>query len=448
MFTKRFALFVIFILVLLAAVPVSGQDAITIQWWDFPRGWATAEGASNPNAWNEQLAQRYMEENPNVVIEFTPISWEEGPRKLDVALIAGEGPDVMYGYPALFGRMLSLDVLAPVDSKLEMMGAEDVADYFPAAIDFTSVEGQHWAFPWYYNAEGEWAINVSLAEEAGALDLIPEGPVYSWTPEDVLALAQQCTFTRDNGEQVWGIGFSTNQEVGIDIWPTWSFARMFGADLYDPNAAVSNFVDTGGVDAFQYMYDLVETYKVAPPGTGGMTSEDLGDLWNRKQLCIRISGGVEIANGIEAAIEAGTIEAPFDVLPVLPPAADGIPVRVAGGVGVQMVFDNGDAERTAAALDFAAWLTSSENLEVFQYLSPLTARISTTEKLGENDPITGWRVENVLPSLASYSKHAQDLAISDAWMAALQSLYAGERTPADAAQWFQDEANRLLQEAE
>ena len=72
--------------------------------------------------------------------------------------------------------------------------------------------------------------------------------------------------------------------------------------------------------------------------------------------------------------------------------------------------------------------------------------MSTTAKLGEGDPITAWRLENVLPNVASYSKHPQDLLISDAWMATIQSLFAGDRTPEEAAQWFQDEANRLLAE--
>jgi multiple sugar transport system substrate-binding protein len=422
------------------------QENVTIKWWDFPRGWAGGGSDENPSAWNEAKVAEYTEANPDVTIEFTPVSWEEGARKLDVGVISGEGPDVMYGFPALFGRMLSLGVLAPIDSELEAMSPEDLADFYPATLEFVQQDGQHWGFPWWYNAEGEWAINLSVAEEAGALDLIPEGPAYNWTPEQVLALAQKCTFTRDNGEQVWGIAFATNQPTGIDIWPTWSFARMFGKDLYDPAAGVSEFADEKGVEAFQYMYDLVETYKVAPPGTGGATLEDANDLWNRKQVCIRISSGVEQIKAIEEGIAAGSIEAPFEVLAVMPPSEEGTPARVAGGVGVQMVFDNGDPARTEAALKFANWLTNSKNLEVFADLSPLTARISTTEKLGAGDPITEWRINYVLPALAPYSKHPKDLQISDAWMQALQSLFAGERSPQEAAQWFQDEANRLLQE--
>jgi ABC-type glycerol-3-phosphate transport system substrate-binding protein len=219
---------------------------------------------------------------------------------------------------------------------------------------------------------------------------------------------------------------------------------MFGADLYDPATAKSAFAGDAGVKAFQYIYDLVKTYKVAPPASEGMTNDNLSELWNRKQVCIRISSGVELANGVAAGIKAGSIQAPFDVQPLLPPAADGVKVRVAGGVGVQMIFDNKDADRLQAALDFGAWLTNSDNLLVFKSLSPLTARQSATEKLGKDDPYTAWRLKYVLTALAPYSKHPQDLVVDDAWMQTLQSLLAGQRTPKEAAQWFQDEANRLL----
>jgi hypothetical protein len=56
-------------------------------------------------------------------------------------------------------------------------------------------------------------------------------------------------------------------------------------------------------------------------------------------------------------------------------------------------------------------------------------------------------VEYILPTMASYSKAPEDFKIDDAWMQALQSMFAGERTPEAAAIWFEEEANRLLQGA-
>ncbi len=425
----------------------AAQSKVTIKWWDFPRGWAPPGTTEAPNAWNEEIAKKYMAENPNVTIEFTGVSWGDGPQKLDVALAANEGPNIMYGYPALFGKMLSLDALAPIDDFVATLDEKDVKDFFPPAWDFATVNGKKWAWPWYYSSEGEWAINTTIVEEAGAKDLLPKGPEYKWTPEEMLALAQKCTFKRANGEEVWGLGLWTNETQGINLWPLWSFAYMFGAKLYDEQARKSDFGGELGTKALQFMYDLVEKYKVAQPGTAGLTGDNVNELWNRKQLAIRISGGVEVLIGLKKAIEAGTIQGPFEVLPVEPPTAQGLPVRTNGGIGVQMVFKQDDPAKQQEVMKFAHWLTNAENMKIIGSLTPLTARQSTTQALAKDDPVTQWRVKYILPTMASYSKAPEDFKIDDAWMQALQSMFAKERTPPAAAQWFEDQANQLLKKA-
>jgi multiple sugar transport system substrate-binding protein len=391
------------------------------------------------------MAKQYAAENPLVKIEFTGVSWGDGPQKLDVAMAAHEGPDIMYGYPALFGKMLSLDALDPIDDFVATLDPADVSDFFPPAWEFVTVEGKKWGWPWYYSSEGEWAICMTIVKEVGAENLAPKAPAYAWTPEEMLALAQKCTFKRDNGDQVWGIGLWTNETQGINLWPEWSFPYMFGAKLYDEQARKSEFGGEAGVKAFQLMYDLVEKYQVAPPGAAGLAGGDITELWNRKQLCVRISGGVEALLGLKAALEAGTIQAPFEVLPVQPPTSAGLPVRTNGGIGVQMVFKQDDPAKRNEVMKFAHWLTNAKNMEILGSLTPLTARQSTTGKLAGDDPVTKWRIQYVLPTMASYSKAPEDFKIDDAWMQALQSMFAKERTPKEAAVWFEEEANKLLQ---
>jgi ABC-type glycerol-3-phosphate transport system substrate-binding protein len=110
-----------------------------------------------------------------------------------------------------------------------------------------------------------------------------------------------------------------------------------------------------------------------------------------------------------------------------------------------MVFAQKDEAKSTEVLKFVDWLTSAKNMEVFGQLSKLCARKSTTTKLSGDDPLTKWRIENVLPNMAAYSKHPQDIKVDDAWMQALQAMYDGTKSPKEAAVWFQDEANKLLQ---
>jgi multiple sugar transport system substrate-binding protein len=389
--------------------------------------------------------KKYQELNPHVTIEFTGVSWSDGPQKLDVALAADQGPDVMYGYPALFGKMLSLDVLQPVDNYVALMKKEDVDDFFEEGWKFVTTGGKKMAFPWYYGTEGEWVINTTIAKEAGAEDLLPKGPSYGWTPDDMLALAQKCSFKRDNGDDVWGTVLHANEQQGINLWPYWSYPYMYGQRLYDENERKSTFGSEAGVRSFQFMLDLVDKNKVAPPGAAGLTADNVNELWNRKQDAIRVSGGVEIMNGLQKAIEAGTIEAPFEVLPVLPPVEKGQPQLVSGAVGVMMAFSQKDSAKSDEVLKFVDWLCNAENMEVFASLSKLCARKSTTAKMSGDDPLTKWRIEYVLPNMAAYSKAPEDIKIDDAWMQALQAMFDGKKSPEEAAKGFEDEANKLLQ---
>lgn len=431
----------------IATVPAEAAVTnVTLRWWDFPRSWAPPGSQEKPNAWNEEMAKTYMAENPGVTVEVTGVGWSDGPQKLDVALAAGETPDIMYGYPALFGKMLSLNVLEPIDDAIALMDQASVDDFYKPALDFVTVNGKKMAWPWYYSSEGEWAINTTIVKEAGAEDLLPKAPDYAWTPDQMLALAKKCTFKRD-ADQVWGLSLYANDQQGINLWPLWSFPYMFGAKLYDEQARTSDFGSDAGVRSLQFMHELVEKHKVSPPGTAGLTSENTGELWNRQQLAIMMSGGVEQVQAIKKGIEAGSIQGPFEVLPVQPPTSKGIPVRTNGGIGVQMVFKQTDASKRAAAMKFAEWLVNAENIKVLGNLTPVTARQSATEELAANDEVTKWRIKYILPTMASYSKAPEDLKITDLWMQALQAMFTNDKSPEQAAMWFQDETTKLLKGA-
>jgi ABC-type glycerol-3-phosphate transport system substrate-binding protein len=350
----------------------------------------------------------------------------------------------MYGYPALFGKNLSLNVLQDITNNVALMKPDDYNDFFEAGWNFVTSQGKKYAFPWYYGTEGEWAINTTIVKEAKAEDLLPKAPDFAWTPEQMLELYKKCTFKRANGDQVWGTVLWASEQQGINLWPLWSFPYIYGAILYDENARKSDFGSDAGVKSFQLMYDMVTKDKVSPPGTAGLTPDNINELWNRKQDAVRVSSGVDIMNGLKKALEAGTIQAPFEVLPVLPPVEAGQKQKVSGGIGVQMIFAQKDSTKADEAFKFTEWLTSPENMLVFKQLSNLCARKSTTAKMAGDDPLTKWRIDYVLPNMASYSKAPEDIKIDDAWMQALQSMFDGKMTPAVAAKSFQDEANKLL----
>lgn len=425
--------------------PVTAPDATgktVIKWWDMPRGWAPPGTPEKPNTWNEDVAKQFMDKNPDVSIEFTTLPWGDAIQKLDVAVAAGDPPDMQYGYPALFGKYVAADVLQPIDEYFNLMSQEDRDDFFEPSLDFVTVNGKKMAWPWYYSSEGEWVINTTLVAEAKAEDLLPKAPDFAWTPEQFIELAKKLTFTRGS-DQIWGTYVAANEKQGIDLYPFWAYPYMFGAKLYDEATRKSDFGGEAGVKAFQLMYDVVNTHKVAPPGAAGLTRDNMSELWNRQQLGIYPTNGIDIIAGIKAGLESGTIKGPFETLPVQPPVSEGLPVRTNGATGVQMIFKTDDARREGA-MKLAEFVTSKDNLKIFQYLTKLCARKSTTELLAKDDPVSQWRIKYILPTMANYSKAPEDIKIDDAWMQTVQSMYTDEKAPADAAKSFETDANKIL----
>jgi ABC-type glycerol-3-phosphate transport system substrate-binding protein len=419
------------------------QEPVTIKWWDFPEQWAAPGSAERPNAWNEEMAKKYMAENPKTKVEFTGISWDDGPQKLNVAIAAGQGPDITYAYPALFGTMLSLNALADITDYADAM--PDKNDFYQFGWDFVTADNRKYAWPWYFGSESEWAINKTVVQEAGAEDLLPQAPEYGWSIDQMLALYQKCTFTRDNGDQVWGNVIYANEQQGINLWPMYTYAYAFGAYLYDEHERKSHFGGEQGVKTFQLMYDLVNKYKVSPPGAAGLTSKDGQELWNRKQETVQTFNGVQLQIGLDKALEAGTIQAPFEVLPILPPFDEGVEKKVSGGIWVLMDYAQKEKSKLDVVVEFTQWLLNPTNMEVFSQLANLCARISTTEKLTAGDALSQWRIKYVLPYMMTYSKAKEDFQIDDAWMQAVQSMLEDKQTPAEAAMSFQEAADALLQ---
>jgi multiple sugar transport system substrate-binding protein len=429
-------------------VPTEAPPAkapVTIKWWDFPREWAGNGSATNPNAWNEDAGKQYAAENPGITVENTSISWSDGPQKLDVALAADQGPDVLYAYPALFGKMLSLNVLADITPYASVM--PDYDDFYDTGWNFVTIQGKKYAFPWYFGTESEWAINTTIVKEAGAEDLLPKGPEYSWTPEQMVEFYKKCTFKRANGDQVWGTVCAANEQQGINLWPLTSYVFTYGTDLYEESEGKSHFGDEPGVKAFQMMYDLVNKYKVAPPGAAGLSDADAKELWNRKQDTILTNSGVEVMVGLQKALDAGTIQAPFEVLPVLQPFEAGVKKQVAAGIWVLMNFVQKESSKLDEVVKFTEWILNPTNMMIFGNLSKICARKSTTEKLSAGDEVTQWRIKYVLPYSKTYSKHPADFQVWDAVMQAIQSMYDDKQTPAEAAKSFEEAANKLLQGA-
>jgi multiple sugar transport system substrate-binding protein len=104
------------------------QDTVTLRWWDY-----YAEGA-NAIAMQNQL-QRYIDANPSVTIERTPIPFADLKQKLLQGAAAGELPDVAVIDNPDHQAFAALGILEDLTERVAAWGQADA--YFAGPWDST-----------------------------------------------------------------------------------------------------------------------------------------------------------------------------------------------------------------------------------------------------------------------------------------------------------------------
>ena len=128
-------------------------------------------------AW-ESLIAAFNEENPNVTIEVTPVTYQDGDQQLNNLITAGNAPDIVFEGPErIIGNYAKEGLLVSLDDLWE--GVTDV----PESISSVShLDGTYYMYPLAVAAHC-MAINYEAFEAAGALQYIDE-ETRTWTTDN------------------------------------------------------------------------------------------------------------------------------------------------------------------------------------------------------------------------------------------------------------------------
>lgn len=158
----------------------------------------------------QEFVDKYMEENPGVVIQYEPVAGAEYMPKLQAALVAGNAPDVMW-----------------VDQWVNLFANDMFEDIIPlaeaAGYDLTTHNEQHLQMSTYndklYGLTG-WAgvpgvvFNKQLFDEAGL-----EYPEYGWTWEQCYEAAEKIT-QGEGADKIYGISLPNSDFNSVEniLW--------------------------------------------------------------------------------------------------------------------------------------------------------------------------------------------------------------------------------------
>jgi sn-glycerol 3-phosphate transport system substrate-binding protein len=290
----------------------------------------------------DAFAADFEKENPGV--KLRPIysgSYQESIAKALTAVKSGDPPVTSILLSTDMFTLIDEDAIVPFDDLIKT--ADDKAwlkSFYPAFMENSQTGGKTWGIP-FQRSTVVLFYNKDAFKEAG---LDPDRPPQTWT--QMREYAQKLT-KRDASGNVsqWGVQIPSS---GFPYWLFQGLAIENGVNLMNQAGTEVYYDKPEVVGALQYWLDLVNKYKVHPPGIveWGTTPKD---FFERKVAMMWTTTGnlTNVKNN-----------AKFDFGVAMLPASKqrGSPT----GGGNFYIFKKSTPAQREAAFKFIKWVTAPE----------------------------------------------------------------------------------------
>ena len=300
----------------------------------------------DPDGKAEQaMADAYMKENPNVKIEFIGTPMNEMYAKLTAMATGGQVPDVFTNSPEFSSQADDLGVVEPLD---DLLGADYIAGFEEAPLAQAQLNDQTQFAPFFTIPTG-LLYRTDLFEEAGV------EPPTTW--DEFIDVAQELTVDTDGDGATdrWGFAMvgSNNGSGGSRFIP---IMRSFGAQelVADGDGWATEFDTEAEAAAFQLYGDLVNKYKVVPPGPLQTSYAEAFTLMATDKAAMMVTG-------------PHSIGAIYAVNPELKGKLAGVPLPHAPGeepsaaLGMLGFSISSSSENKEVAADYLKFILSKKN---------------------------------------------------------------------------------------
>jgi multiple sugar transport system substrate-binding protein len=421
-----------------STAPTPTPGPVTLDFTSFPlwSGILGTEADGQGRDYWDKVSADYTAEHPNVTIKVEMSDWATARETLTTRVNAGNPPDVNYMCDAethLFSQNL-----APLDDVIDQAYHDDVTQ---STWDLFTTDGKIRALP----AQVSWnalIINADLFRERGVP--IPADPDRAWTWDEFMTAVKALTFDRDGDGKtdVYGTAIAAlNDDVE---WSNLHYLFNRGARFMDPSLTTFTLNDDKGVAALQWLLDLQDVDKVVPPGGQGLHLNDVYQMLFTGKVAM-YHGAPWVISWMESSAASGEIPKVEDLQIVQYPHDPGGEMVTDLAACGFAVFDRPeDPARTAAAKDFAAYLTSTDRLKDWKAGGYIPARLSSMDGLYDDNPNI-----RALLSMAPYAKFfwSRDvdiLAYADPMNAILTSVLSHRATPKEALDTFVKDAQPIF----
>lgn len=402
---------------------VEAQDQVTIEWWH--------QNTNEPEgAFWEQIANEYMEANPNVNIEITVLENEAFKSRIVTVMQSGEPPDLFQSWGGgVLWEFARAGLVRDISPELEGEWRDSFSAQ--AALELYGLDGAYYGVPWTWGAVGMF-YNKALFAEAG---LDPDNPPATW--DEFLSAVQAL---KDAG--ITPIALGEGERWPGHFWWVYLAIRLGGEDAF--LAAYNrdgSFTDEPFVQAGEYLQQLIDLDPF-PDGYLGLSYPDQAALMGNGEAAMELMGqwapGTQVGNS-ESGEGLGE-DLGWFAFPAIPEGAGGADDVLGGGDGFAVGVNAPDE-----TIDFLKYITSADvqrrGADVW-----IIPTVGEAEDALADDLILSQIIaaRNNAPYFQLYYDQFLPPAVGGAVLDATEALFAGMASPEDAAQIIEDEASLEL----
>jgi len=396
---------------------------VEITYWDFPQFTKDKEFKKTED-FDAALIKAFEAKNPNIKVNYQKIEFTDGPAKIETAIQSKTAPDVIYDAPGRVIAWAAKDLLVPLDDV-------DKSKLNEAAVKASSYKDKLYMYPQGV-APFLMGVNKDLTDKLGVTDLLPLNKQdRSWTVEEYEKFLKA---VKQKDSSITPALFYTKSQAG-DQGPRAFVANLYNSWITDDAISKYTINDANGVKGLEW---VKKAYDDGLLGQGvALEAKDALEAFKsgRAATTILFSPGI-------AASHASGFNYKF-----LPFPNNGGKAKYDYLVAGPAIFDNGDADKAAAAKKFVDFMVNDKDWGKHTLLASgnFSAKKGETglydsEELKFAEGLTGQYAPyyNTIPGFAK---------MRPLWFNMVQGVLNGKTTPKEGLDKFVEDANKTIKEA-
>ena len=396
---------------------------VEITYWDFPQFTKDKEFKKTED-FDAALIKAFEAKNPNIKVNYQKIEFTDGPAKIETAIQSKTAPDVLYDAPGRVIAWAAKDLLVPLDDI-------DKSKLNDAAVKASSYKDKLYLYPQGV-APFLMGVNKDLTDKLGVTDLLPLNKQdRSWTVEEYEKFLKA---VKQKDSSITPALFYTKSQAG-DQGPRAFVANLYNSWITDDANSKYTINDANGVKGLEW---VKKAYDDGLLGQGvALEAKDALEAFKsgRAATTILFSPGI-------AASHASGFNYKF-----LPFPNNGGKAKYDYLVAGPAIFDNGDADKAAAAKKFVDFMVNDKDWGKRTLLASgnFSAKKGETglydsEELKFAEGLTGQYAPyyNTIPGFAK---------MRPLWFNMVQGVLNGKTTPKEGLDKFVEDANKTIKEA-